>query len=136
MPRQSDKHGPRLDRELKRETHDYVRGAPVEPRSVEARKQEGPGDDEPVSDELLGGGRPEAPTLTHDEAELRAEIASSIDGAAFPARREDLIRNAEEHHARTPVVELLRRLPEDTYENVASVWTALGGRMEDDISGR
>ena len=40
MERSSDKHGSRLDEELKRELSSLVKGSPVESRAAEAREQE------------------------------------------------------------------------------------------------
>ena len=45
MNRGSDKHGPKLDEEMKRESQGLERGAPVDPRREEHRKLEGGEDD-------------------------------------------------------------------------------------------
>ena len=57
VERGSDRHGPRLDEELQRETRSLEQGAPVEARVEEAREQEGPADGEPTPDARLAGGR-------------------------------------------------------------------------------
>lgn len=129
MPRGSDKHGPRMDEQLEREAHDFVKGTPEQPRVQENRQQEGPGSDEPMTDGLLHGGR-ETTTLSHDEAELRSRIAASIDRTVFPAARDEIVRSAEANDAEDAVMRALHRLPEQTYENVEAIWEMLGGRAE------
>lgn len=49
MERGSDKHGPRLDEEMDRETESITSGSPIEARVEESREKEGPGEGEPVS---------------------------------------------------------------------------------------
>jgi hypothetical protein len=49
MERRSDKHNPRLDDEMERETESITRGSPIEARVEESREKEGPGDGEPAS---------------------------------------------------------------------------------------
>jgi hypothetical protein len=51
MDRGSDRHGPRVDDELDRETKSLQRGAPVESRSEEFRQQEGAGGEVAPDDE-------------------------------------------------------------------------------------
>src|SRR5947209_6743758 len=69
MERNSDKHSPRVDEQLKHDVQSIVRGSPVEARAEEAREQEGPADGEPTPDALLTGGRASATpdVLSHDE---------------------------------------------------------------------
>jgi hypothetical protein len=47
MDRGSDKHGPRLDEEIKHDTRGMTQGAPVDPRVEDFRKQEELEDAEP-----------------------------------------------------------------------------------------
>jgi hypothetical protein len=47
VERGSDKHSPRADEELQKETKS-VQGSPIEARAEEFREQEGPGEGEPV----------------------------------------------------------------------------------------
>lgn len=53
MERGSDKHGPRLDDEMARETRSLTDGAPIEARSDESRMKEPPGDDEPMPEQII-----------------------------------------------------------------------------------
>lgn len=48
MERRSDKHSPRADEELQKETLSLEQGSPNEARAEEFREQEGPGEGEPV----------------------------------------------------------------------------------------
>jgi hypothetical protein len=129
--RGSDRHGPRLDEELQRETRSLEQGAPVEARVEEAREQEGPADGEPTPDARLVGGRGTAASLDLDDAEARADLARFLTPSAFPADREALLADAAGNQAPEVVMERLRALPAGrTYENVQDVWGALGGTVE------
>ena len=131
MERGSDKHGPRVDDELDRETRSLQQGAPVESRVEEHREQEGPGEDQPTPDARLSGGRATAASLDLDDAEARADIARFLTPSAFPADREALLADAEGNHAPATVVERLQALPAGrAYENVQDIWGALGGTVE------
>jgi Protein of unknown function (DUF2795) len=129
--RGSDRHGPRLDEELQRETRSLEQGAPVEARVEEAREQEGPADDQPTPDARLTGGRATAASLDLDDAEARADLARFLTPSTFPADREALLADATGNQAPDVVMERLRALPAGrTYENVQDVWGALGGTVE------
>jgi hypothetical protein len=128
--RGSDKHGPRLDEQLKHDTGALVTGSPDEGRT-EARVQEGLNDAEgtighrPELDDPPGAGLPE-----HELAE-RERLATAIGGARFPATGEELVEAALESFATEELVERLRSLPTgSTYANVQEAWVALGGSAE------
>jgi hypothetical protein len=53
MERGSDKHAPRLDDEMDRETRSMTQGSPIEARADEARMKEPPADGEPVAQEVV-----------------------------------------------------------------------------------
>jgi hypothetical protein len=126
----SDKHGPRMDEELARETEALERGAPVEPRVEEFREQEPSADDEPETDARLQGGR-SAGSMDADELEARSELARSISPSVFPADREALLESARGNQAVQPVLDELARLPAGrSFENAEAVWRALGGGVE------
>lgn len=125
-----DRHGPRIDDELARETEPLERGAPVEPRVEEFREQEGSADDEPETDARLVGGR-SGGSMDADELEARSELARSISPSVFPAERDTLLDNAVRNHATQPVLDRLARLPAGrAFENPEAVWQALGGGTE------
>jgi len=122
VDRDSSKHGPRLDDELARETESLGRGAPIESRVEEEREKEGPGEDERDVDVRTGP----ASRLGADEVEARRELSRHLRPAAFPADRERLVAEAEENAAPAPVVEALRRLPDDTeFRTAHEVWIGL-----------
>jgi hypothetical protein len=117
--RGSDKHGSRIDEEMKHETRGLEQGAPVEPRAEESRQQEAAADGEPG---------PDARPLESD-AEARAELARHLEPSAFPTDRDGLLASASDQGAPQDVIDTLRRLPEGReYRNVEEVWEALGGR--------
>src|SRR5256886_3538131 len=60
-----NRHSPRVDEELRRETESMVRGAPVDARAEEWRMMEPGGDGEPQPD----------PYHSVDDAELRSLLA-------------------------------------------------------------
>ncbi len=128
MERGSDKHSPRIDEELDRETRSLQQGAPIESRVEEFREQEGPGEDQPTP-----AARVTEPTgsLDLDDAEARSDIARYLDPSAFPADREGLLDNAEANNAPEVVLERLQALPGGTtYDALPDVWAALGGTVE------
>jgi hypothetical protein len=53
MERGSDKHTPRLDDEMDRETRSMTQGSPIEARADEGRMKEPPADDEPMAQEVV-----------------------------------------------------------------------------------
>ena len=57
MERGSDKHAPRIDEEMERETRSMTQGSPIESRADEARAKEPPGDGEPTPEEIVDDGR-------------------------------------------------------------------------------
>lgn len=122
MERGSDKVNPRVDAELEQETQALQRGAPLDSRAEEFRKQEEGGEDQPAPDT-----RPEVET----QAEARSEMARHLEPSAFPADRDALLVAAEEQHAGGAVLGLLKQLPEDrTFQNVEEVWETLGGEPD------
>lgn len=131
MERESDKHNPRVDEEMKEETRSMVQGAPVESRAQESREKEGGSDDQPSPDAVTATDGDTPPrSLSHDEIELRQDLARFLDGSIFPARRDEIVANATEHHAPPDIINRFRRLPEQTFAGFPEVWTALGGRIE------
>ena len=128
--RGSDKHGPRLDEQLKHDTQALVTGAPDEART-EGRLQEGLNDTDgsighrPELDDVPGAGLPE-PDLA-----AREQLAGAVTAARFPADRDALIAAASDAFATDEILDQLRSLPPDaTYETLSQVWTALGGTVE------
>jgi hypothetical protein len=125
-----DKHGPRVDDELARETEALERGSPVEPHVEEFREQEPSGDDEPETGARLQGGRSAGP-MDADELEARSELARSISPSVYPADREELLDSARRNQATQPVLDELARLPAGRpFQNAEAVWQALGGGRE------
>jgi uncharacterized protein DUF2795 len=132
MERGSDKHGHRIDEELKHDTDSLVHGSPVESRASEAREQEGPADGEPTPDALLTDDRPgpNPDTLSHDEIEARTELGRRLQPSIFPADRAAIVASAERMGASEDLVARLAQLPDGTFDHVEAVWEALGGRVE------
>ncbi len=128
MERQSDKHSPRLDEDLKRQVAPLTNGL-ADTRAQEARAPEPPADGEPVPDEVVSA-RGGPASLTHDEVELRQELARFLDTTIWPATREQIIENATEHHATDLALGHLMRLPSGTYPGFPEVWETLSGHNE------
>lgn len=130
--RGSDKHNPRLDDQREHEVGALVQGAPDEGRS-ESRSQEQGGHDRPRG---VQGTRPQTSEragygLSEPEADLRADLARHLRGAAFPAGREDLVRVAEDEGAPDELLERLRGLDAGRrYRTTQEVWEELGGYVE------
>ena len=133
MERGSVQHGSRLDDEMAEEVAPLTHGAPLESRSREDLEAEPPADGEPTPDALITtAADPTAPLpLSHDELELRSEIARHLRPSAFPAARDDLLLVADEERASDEVLRLLASLPRDVeFHQVSDVWRALGGEVE------
>lgn len=128
MERQSDKHNPRLDEEMKKQVAPLMNGT-TESRAQEARMSEPPADGEPVPDEVVSSGGGPA-SLTHDEVELRQELARFLDTNIWPATREEILTNAERHNATAVALEHLGRLPQQTYPGFPEVWETISGHRE------
>ncbi|HEU0130466.1 MAG TPA: DUF2795 domain-containing protein [Mycobacteriales bacterium] len=125
------KHGFRVDDEMSSETESLTRGAPIESRVEEWREAEPSGEDQPVADGILNGDARDTQGMGHDELELRSELAKRLRKSAFPANRQVLEDVAVEEQAPGPILDLLRRLPDNrTFENTQQVWEALGGGVE------
>ncbi len=131
MERQSDKHNPRVDEEMKEEVAPLTHGAPVDSRAQESREKEGPADGEPTPDAVIST-RADAPprSLPDDQIELRRDLARYIEGAVFPASREEVIDNAKDAGAPEHVLSHLQRLPTGRFQAFPDVWAALGGEVE------
>jgi hypothetical protein len=134
MERGSDKHSPRIDENLERDTRSLIQGSSGESRADEGRLQEGAADDEPTTDALLSGDLHAEQTndalLDHDEAEARSRLASHLRPSIWPADREELLRCAQELNAPPDILDQLRRLPDGTFTHTEAVWEALGGKVE------
>jgi hypothetical protein len=131
MQRNSTKHGPRLDEEMKTETEPLLRGAPDDPRAEEWREQEGDPDGERATS---GRTRPAAPDF--DDVAERSEISRHLRLSTFPAERDALLRDARENNAPEHVLGELSGLPAGkTYGTVFEVWEALGHQIEQ-VEGR
>ena len=125
MERQSSKHGPRLDGELKHETESLERGAPVESRAEEEREHE------PAADEERSASARTAPAdqLGPDESSARTEISRHLRVSAFPAKRDALLEEAASANAPEPVLRALEQLSSDReFATMYEVWDALRER--------
>lgn len=129
MERGSDKHGPRLDEEMKREVGSMTHGAPVDSRAQEFRAPEGEADREPVPDQVISTGDAGTGSLSPQEVELRHDLARFID-RVFPATKQELIDNAAEHSAPDHVIAWYERLPDQSYEGFPQVWEVGSGHDE------
>lgn len=86
------------------------------------------GEDEPQTNREPHGGllgsSPEG--MSHEDVELRSQVASYLDRTVFPARREALIHAAESKEAADQIVSLLNQLPADhEFHNFGEVWERL-----------
>lgn len=106
-----------------------MRGAPVDPRSQERRRQEDTGDDTPIR----AGNRPDVvgPGVLGEEAiEERAELARLLTGLRYPARKEAVVEVAHNNGASEEAMEHLAGLPEGEFDLFEAIWEALGGQPD------
>jgi Protein of unknown function (DUF2795) len=120
MQRETDKHGSRLDEQMKHEVESLVHGSSAEEsRAREDLTQEGPAEDE-------------APFASAADLDARADLARHVASAEWPASKDDLIQAARVDRAPQDLLDTLRRLPAEVrFETVQEVWAALGGATED-----
>ncbi|MEU8801789.1 DUF2795 domain-containing protein [Spirillospora sp. NPDC048819] len=132
MPDKSDKHGPKVDEEIGRETQGMVSGG--HPTRAEEFKETEPfSDDHPADPTAPAAGVREGspPGMSAQDVEGRSALARLLTGVRYPARPNELIRHAAEGGAPDEAVDALRTLPRREYENVADVAEELGyGREE------
>jgi hypothetical protein len=59
------------------------------------------------------------------------EVEKSLKGIDFPAKKEDLVKHAQQHGANQEVLETIKNLPVDEFHNAADVAKAIGemGRL-------
>jgi hypothetical protein len=55
-----------------------------------------------------------------------ANIAKHLEGIDFPADREDLVSQAEDNDADPEILDVLNRLPDQEYQSMADVMSAVG----------
>jgi hypothetical protein len=54
------------------------------------------------------------------------EVEKSLKGIDFPAKKEDLFKHAQQHGADQEVLETIKNLPEENFNNAADVAKAIG----------
>jgi hypothetical protein len=129
MERQSDKHSPRTDDDMKKDAGGLTRGTPVDPRAQESRAPEPPADGEPNPDEVISTTMGRA-SLSHAELELRHDLARFLDNTIWPATREEILVNAAEHNAPDHVIERFAAMPPGRYDGFPLVWETISGHHE------
>lgn len=127
MSDKSDKHGPRLDEELKHETEGLVRGGgPThadpghDPEPVETDA----GRDPTAAGAAREGGSP--PGMTPQEVDMRSAYAKVLAGVDYPATRARLSAHAAGEGAPEVAVRALGDLPDREYGGLAEVLETLG----------
>jgi hypothetical protein len=129
--RGSDKHGARVDEQLEHEVDGMLRGAGPT-HAEEWRDPEPAGEDQPAVGVAVGrdGGPP--PGMSDGDVDDRAELATHLGRAAFPADAAALQAHLAADDAPDRLRDLLRDLPRGrAYRNVGEVWDALGRPKED-----
>ena len=113
MQRGSDKHGPRLDDALEKETRGLVQGG-GETHAEEWKSAEPPGEQQPA-----------------DEAERRAELASRLGKEIWPAEGSTIKQALSSSSPPDWLRSLVTSVPDGrVYDNVAEVWHDLTGYDE------
>ncbi|MFE5405905.1 DUF2795 domain-containing protein [Streptomyces sp. NPDC056580] len=131
MERGSNPLGPRKDDEMKHELEGQLRAG--RPTHVEEAVEPEPPADDDIRVDPGGPVPPRGEEREHARAvaeadSLRLELARHLERAAFPTGRRGLLEVLEAHHAPDPLLEEVRKLPENgEYANVTEVVKALGG---------
>jgi Protein of unknown function (DUF2795) len=128
-----DKHGPRQDDALKKQTQNLEHSG-HESHAQEWREAEPAGEDQPGTDlspeaGLVGG---TAAGMDQRDVTERAELARWLQPSVFPATAERLLGSAADTNAPDHIVHMLNGLPpHESYQNMQDLWRALGGGTED-----
>jgi hypothetical protein len=135
MDRGSDKHGPRVDEQMKHEVEGLIQGG-KDPHAEEWASPEPSGEDQPDVDFAAGGtvhgAVPDG--MSDEDVERRSLLATHLTPGAFPGVREQLLEHVLDNSAPDDVVEEVRRLPAGReFSSVGEVWRVLngGGHVEE-----
>jgi Protein of unknown function (DUF2795) len=128
---ESRKHPPRVDDDLERRVEGHLQGSGPGGRAEDFREPEPSIEGEPEVSAVPDGddvSRSDVPlVMTPRELDARSRFGRYLAMSTFPAKREDLLRNARESKAPEDILADLRRLPEgETFETPARAWAALG----------
>ncbi|GAA0950730.1 DUF2795 domain-containing protein [Actinocorallia libanotica] len=126
MAEKSDKHGPKLDEEMRRESEGLTRtGSSTHPQPWN--------DPEPVDTDSgldptahLTDRRGAPPGMTPQDVEARSEVASVLAGVQYPAQPRELADHAAQSGAPDVVVSRLSQLPGKSYEGLPDIVRDLG----------
>jgi hypothetical protein len=132
VERGSDTHSPRLDDAQKHEVEGLLRSG-HSTHAEEWKDPEPAGEDQPDvvhgAGTTLVGGTPDG--MSPEDIEGRAELATYLGASGWPMVREQIIDKVVDGHAPDAVIDRVRALPSgQTFDNVAAVWEALGGHVE------
>jgi len=122
MERESTKHGPLQDDELKHEIRPLQQGGPRRPHIEEWREVE-PAGDIPIAERQA----PEPDDAEAQDIALRSELARLMTSDEFPASREELLGRLEGKDAPAALVGRVARLSADQrFTSAHDVMVALG----------
>jgi hypothetical protein len=122
MERESTKHGPLQDEQLKHETQAMERGASAQRPHVEEWREVEPAGDIPVARRQGAEPDPEA-----DAIMLRSELARVLTNDDFPARRDALLARLEDTDVPAMLTAAVSRLdPHQRFASAHEVMVALG----------
>jgi Protein of unknown function (DUF2795) len=129
MPRDSAKHGPRLDEEMRHETEGMIRGGGQ--THAEEWKETEPGDEPPASAQMPPDHQSGGVGMTAREIEWRSEIAQVLATLRYPADRGQILAFLEHHHAPGNMVTAMTGLPKHRkFHNVGEIARAIGVHTE------
>lgn len=132
MSEKSDKHGPRLDEQLRRETEALVRGGG--PGHVEPGRDPEPVETDTGRDPTAGTPRDSGtpPGMTAHDVEMRSAFAKVLAGARYPATPDELSAHVAREGAPEVAVRALGALPGRSYDGLPGVLEGLGYGRETD----
>jgi hypothetical protein len=129
MPRDSAKHGPRLDEEMRHETEGMVRGGGQ--THAEEWKETEPGEEFHGSAQMPPERQAGGVDMTAREVEWRSEIAQVLAPLGYPADRGQILAFLEHHHAPDNMITAMTGLPKDRkFRNVGEIARAIGVHTE------
>lgn len=68
--------------------------------------------------------------MTEQDVAERSRLATYLGKEIWPATRDEVISAAESQHAPDEVIARFQQLPDQSFTNMAELWSALGGGNE------
>ncbi|RFA27304.1 hypothetical protein CAI21_14785 [Alkalilimnicola ehrlichii] len=55
------------------------------------------------------------------DTDLGTDLTKALQGMSFPANKDDVVKQAESNHADNELINMLKQLPPDVYQNIPDI---------------